>query len=134
MDHAARAPRLDGPLHIQKLKASLTCQARKRRERELRRGARFTHLQRRACLTARRPVRAARQIHLIRCLRTLRARRALVRATRQIVVDCRLITYWPARSMLTHFISRILNFEEIRDAHRPSTRQNEVLTLPSQQI
>ena len=27
---------------------------------------------------------------------------------------CRLITYWPARSMLTHF-------EEIRDAHRPST-------------
>ena len=27
---------------------------------------------------------------------------------------CRLITYWPARSMLTHF-------EEIRDAHRPSS-------------
>ena len=29
---------------------------------------------------------------------------------------CRLITYWPARSMLTHF-----RREEIRDAHRPST-------------
>ena len=29
---------------------------------------------------------------------------------------CRLITYWPARSMLTHFRRRA----EIRDAHRPS--------------
>ena len=31
------------------------------------------------------------------------------------IESCRLITYWPARSMLTHF-------EEIRDAHRPSNR------------
>ena len=30
------------------------------------------------------------------------------------VIYCRLITYWPARSMLTHF-------EEIGDAHRPSS-------------
>ena len=37
---------------------------------------------------------------------------------------CRLITYWPARSI---FISGAgLNFEEIRDAHRPSTQEGDV--------
>ena len=34
---------------------------------------------------------------------------------------CRLITYWPARSI---FISGAGNFEEIRDAHRPSTARS----------
>ena len=37
---------------------------------------------------------------------------------RRVTTCCRSITYCPARSMLTHFLS---NFEEIRDAHRPSS-------------
>ena len=41
--------------------------------------------------------------------------------------NCRLITYWPARSMLTHF--RLTNFEEIRDAHRPSIKKS-VTVIP----
>ena len=55
------------------------------------------------------------------------------RAKQCLVKHCRLITYWPARSMLTHFRRRDFeeirrdfeeirrDFEEIRDAHRPSS-------------
>ena len=38
----------------------------------------------------------------------------------RVALACRLITYWPARSMLTHF-------EEIGDAHRPSKRLPDVV-------